>query len=300
VATQEISVAPCRLTTLWQRLYARLDCWDPDWQARAGLSIARSPARAGVGWRAVTNDEAFEAFAVAMLSGNTRRDRVERVRNSLRRPFDDFRPEVFAARPEAWIEGSELPWFRERRAGGPGLGAALLRLRRTAGILAGEGQHASADAFLAAAFAEARGSPEQVAMLLGTSREWKLPGFGVALAAEGLRILGFDVCKPDRHILRAIGSWDLVAFMRWDRKRPFTAPQARAPELLATMLAVRSLAEANEVPVTYATSAIWTAGAVSGARLTNAQFAEIGRPGEPYESGLSLIHILTLPTTSRV
>jgi len=115
-------------------------------------------------------------------------------------------------------------------------------------------------------------SPEALAMLLGNSREWKLPGFGIALAAEALRMLGLDLCKPDRHVLRAIGSWKLVDFAKWDEKGAFTAPQARPGELLATMLAVRALAEANRLGVSRANSVIWTAGAVSGARLTNAEF----------------------------
>ena len=109
-------------------------------------------------------------------------------------------------------------------------------------------------------------------MLLGNSRDWKLPGFGIALAAEALRMLGLDLCKPDRHVLRAIGSWNLVQFAKWDEKGAFTAPQARPGELLATMLAVGALAEANGLGVSRANSVIWTAGAVSGARLTNAQF----------------------------
>jgi hypothetical protein len=46
------------------------------------------------------------------------------------------------------------------------------------------------------------------------------------------------------------------------------------------MHAVRALAAANGIATTYASSVIWTAGAVSGARLTNAQLAMIGRDAE--------------------
>ena len=125
------------------------------------------------------------------------------------------------------------------------------------------------------AFAETEGSPEEMAVLLGSAPQWKLPGFGIALAAEALRNLDFDLCKPDRHILRALGSCKLVRFARWDRRGAFTAPSAGRPELLSAMLAVRRLAEANRVAVTRASSAIWIAGAVSGVRLTNQEFAAL-------------------------
>jgi len=44
------------------------------------------------------------------------------------------------------------------------------------------------------------------------------------------------------------------------------------------MFAVRSIAEVNHLGVSYTNSVIWLAGAVSGARLTNADFEEIARP----------------------
>lgn len=259
---------------VWRRLLERLSEWDPDWRTRTGLAdpsddadtIARGP---------VSNERAFEAFAVALLSGNTRWDRVESVRAELSEPFQGFRPRRFAKLSDEDIDQNILPWFRSRRAGAAGLRGGLQRLRATALLLAGGGRFASAQAILDAAFEEAAGSPETVAMLLGSHKDWKLPGFGIALAAEALRLLGHDLCKPDRHVLRAIGSWKLVRFAQWNRNGDFTAPQARPSELLQAMLAVRSLAKINGLPVSYANSVIWTAGAVSGARLTNSQLEEL-------------------------
>ena len=124
--------------------------------------------------------------------------------------------------------------------------------------------------FLQTTCQHAQGSPEMMAVLRGTNSEYKLPGFGIALAAEALRLLGCDVCKPDRHVLRAIGSWRFVNFRNWP-SGDFSAPQARTSELIATMLAVRNFALANEVGTSYATSVIWLAGSVSGARLRNAE-----------------------------
>jgi len=79
-----------------------------------------------------------------------------------------------------------------------------------------------------------------------------LPGFGIALAAEALRNLGFDLAKPDRHVCRAMGSWGLVRFERWNQKGPYTPPLTRPGELVAAMSAVRLLARINKVAVTFA------------------------------------------------
>jgi hypothetical protein len=264
-----------RETRIWANLVATMSRWDPAWRSRVGIDDQSVVLRSGEGGPPISNEQAFEAFAIALLSGNTRWDRIERIRDQLREPFDDFRPEAFAGRSDRSIDEDIMPWFRTRRAGAAGLRSGLGRLRETAGLLAGKGRFGSAQSLIEAAFAEAGGSPEAVAMLLGHAKEWKLPGFGIALAAEALRLLGYDLCKPDRHVLRAIGAWKLVHFARWDRKGEFTAPQARPSEILATMLAVRSLAETIGVAVTKANSVIWTAGAVSGARLTNAEFAAL-------------------------
>ena len=215
---------------------------------------------------------------MALISGNTRWDRIARIRSELHEPFQEFSPARYAALSDSAISETLLPWFRQRHAGAAGLNNSLMNLRKTAAVLAGSATHQNARDYLKAAFAAADGSPERLAMLIGSSPRWKLPGFGIPLAAEALRLLGFDLCKPDRHVLRAMGSWHYVQFARWDRKGEFTAPQARPPELLATMLAVRTLAGANGLGVSYANSVIWTAGAVSGPHLTNGEFEQLARP----------------------
>jgi hypothetical protein len=280
---------PARLVGVWQGLLARLALWDPDWRARTGIDAPRPLTRSASDLRAISNPEAFEAFAVALVSGNTRWDRIEPIRDALVEPFAGFDPARFAALDDAAIEQQVLPWFRRHKAGSAGLRAGLLRLRETARLLAGEGAYPSAHALIAAALREAGGSPDALAMLLGNAKPWKLPGFGIALAAEALRLLGFDLCKPDRHVLRAVASWGLVAFARWDQRGEFTAPEARPAELLATMRAVRALAAANGVETTHASSVIWTAGAVSGARLTNAQLAAIADDAERQVVGQSAV-----------
>ena len=263
---------------VWHNLLAKLGEWDPAWRQRAGLLEIDTGSRPVEGFPRISNREAFEAFAVALLSGNTRWDRIERVRGELREPFQGFDPDGFAALSEAQIDREVLAWFRDHRAGSAGLRGGLLRLRQTASILAGGGRFGSADAFIRAGMRQADGSPERLALLLGSQKDWKLPGFGIALAAEALRLLRFDLCKPDRHVLRALASWSLVSFASWSKKGPFTAPDARPRELLEAMLEVRAIAQANGVPVTYANSVIWFAGAVSGARLTNEELEAVSCP----------------------
>lgn len=219
----------------------------------------------------MSDETIFEAFAIAAISGNARWDRIAAVRSELIEPFQGFSPRRFAALDERDIRERLVPWFRRRRAGSARLTAALARLRDAARILGcDDGRNASA--FLNEVLSQAHGSPEGMAVRLGNVPGHKLPGFGIALAAEALRLLGCDVCKPDRHVMRAMGSWRIIRFRRWD-DAGFSAPQAAPAELLATMLAVRKLARANRVATSYATSAIWLAGAISGARMSNADLA---------------------------
>jgi hypothetical protein len=264
------------LRCLWVQLTERMDEWRTDWRTlitpgEAALSVAdllASPKSDRV---------IFEAFAVALVSGNTRWDRIARVRNQLHGPFQEFDPGKFAALSDAEIDQTIVPWFRARKAGAANLRTGLSRLRPAAAKLAGHRNPASAHAYLQDAFSASDGTPEGLAVTLGTSKAWKLPGFGIALAAEALRLLGLDLCKPDRHIVRAMAAWSLVHFRRWDRRGDFTPPQTDVGELRATMLAVRAIADANKVSVSHANSVIWTAGAVSGARLSNEAFKVLGR-----------------------
>jgi hypothetical protein len=258
--------------SLWHALSAQLEQWRVDWRDLI-TTPASPPPQLCPSFQTMSDRTIFEAFSIAAISGNARWDRIADIRDELNGPFRDFSPRRFAALDDRDLDEDIVPWFRRRRAGSPRLRTVLDRLRDTAKIL-GCNDARSGAAFLEEALAEADGSPEGMAVLLGTTPRFKLPGFGIALAAEVLRLLGCDLCKPDRHILRAVGSWQLVRYRRWP-DGPFRAPQAKPAELLATMLVVRRLANANGLGVSYATSAIWLAGAVSGARLTNLEFARL-------------------------
>jgi len=261
-----------RLRCLWGNLNEALDSRAQDWKGHIEIHD-RVDIDHLLGDEALTDSVIFEALALALVSGNTRWERIARIRSELAEPFLDFNPRRFATLSDTAIETQVLPWFRHRKAGSANLRASLLRLKATAVKLSGGPPKSAARSYLRAAWADGNGTPEALALALGTSEKWKLPGFGIALAAEALRNLGLDLCKPDRHIQRAIGSWSLVSFRNWERRGPFTSPQSSKSELLATMFAVRSIAEANRITVNYANSVIWYAGAVSGARMTNTDLA---------------------------
>lgn len=257
---------------IWRALGARLSEWNAEWQSLVGTSEEIPPMTSAT-FDQMSDTFIFEAFATAAISGNARWDRISAVQGELAGPFQDFSPRRFAALSDQEIDEGIVPWFRQRRAGSARLPSVLRLLRRSAEMLQ-PNYEGDARTFLKAAYAQAEGSPEEMAVLLGTGRDFKMPGFGIALAAEALRLLGCDLCKPDRHVLRAIASWQFVTFKNWPAG-DFAAPQARTPELLATMLAVRELASANGVSTSYATSVIWLAGAVSGARFTNQDFSSL-------------------------
>lgn len=260
---------------LWVGLQRRLDAWDPTWRDRIGGPKSRERlSRRQRGGR-FSDDEIFEGLLLSILSGNTQWATVERIEPELVEPFEGFSLAAYAARSDGDI-AALVPWLSARKAGSTGLKAGLVRLRDTAALLDRYArEHGSAEAYFRDALEDAGGQPEDLAVAIGSSKRWKLPGFGIALAAEAMRNIGFDLCKPDRHVLRAKGAWKLVELGSWPELSEFTAPKAKPDQLLHTMNAVRAFAETNAVSTSYATSVIWTAGATSGARLTNAQLASI-------------------------
>ena len=258
--------------SLWRRLDERLLQWNSRWQATVSTPKNIPPVAIAT-FETLSDAAIFEAFALAAISGNARWDRISAVQDELAEPFQNFSPHRFAELSDQDIDERIVPWFRQRRAGSARLPKVLRLLRRSADLLRPR-KDGDARTFLMAAGAQAEGSPEEMAVCLGTDTRFKMPGFGIALAAEALRLLGCDLCKPDRHVLRAIAAWQVVTFKNWPAGE-FAAPQARTPELLATMLAVRQLALANGVSTSYATSVIWLAGAISGARLTNEDLSSL-------------------------
>jgi hypothetical protein len=156
----------------------------------------------------------------------------------------------------------------------------LIALAKTARILQGWSVlHGSAENYFVEVIRSVGGDPKRAALELGrVGGDWKLPGFGVPIAAEALRNLGFDLSKPDRHVCRAVGSFGLVEFRRWTDRSGTKAPSPRIEEMMKVMAAVESFARGVGVRATFLDNAIWLLCARSGCHLTNEELSALALP----------------------
>ena len=207
-----------------------------------------------------SDDEVFKALLMAVLSTNTDWSKVERVQGELADLFCGFSLESYAERQSRRNRVRRVvPWFLERRAGSVSLERNLVDFIGAARKLAEHRRaHGSAESYFTSLVRRSGGDPKQAALHLGRQGEYKLPAFGVALAAEALKNLGFDVAKPDRHLGRAIGSFGMVRFERWSGRSGRTSPPltSRASQL-AVMTAVQQLATEAGRLVVVVDNAIW-------------------------------------------
>ena len=274
--------------TLWRSIESCLDRKLPQWRGQVckmGQLEAVEARCTGQPW---SDDEVFEALLMAVLSANTDWSKIERIQRELADLFCEFSLDWYAGRSPAEVKRRFLPWFedKERRAGSMSLKDGLTNLIRAARILLKYSRtHRTADGYFTSLLDRCRGDPKEAALRLGCEGPDKLPAFGVPLAAEALKNLGFDVAKPDRHIMRAVGSFGLVHFSRWTdakdgRARPVSSSKGK---LLAVMEAVQAIAEAANKRVVLVDNAIWLLCAKSRLHLTNRQLAELAPEGEPPE-----------------
>ena len=223
---------------------------------------------------------------MAVLSANTDWSKIEGVQAELADLFSGFRLEWYAERSDTEIGDRFLPWFKDRKAGSMTLERGLANLIGAARILLEYSRtHGTADGYFTSLLGRCGGDPKRAALHLGCGGEYKLPSLGVSLAAETLKNLGFDVAKPDRHIMRATGSFGLVHFGRWPEARNGRVPPVSTSKkrLLAVMAAVQEIAEAADKRVVLVDSAIWLLCAKRGLYLTNRELAEIAHGGESPE-----------------
>jgi len=263
---------------LWPAIQSRLDASLPAWPGlidRLGQVAAVERRERGDSW---SNNEVFEALLKAVLSNSTDWAKVEEVLPELEEVFSGFSLLRFAATTDEEIAGQLVPWFLAHKAGSPALRKGLMGLIRTARILQDWSErHGSAEGFFLEALASCGGDPKEAAMAIGTpGTAWKLPAFGVPLAAEGLRNLGFDMSKPDRHVCRAAGAFGLVSFRKWPDRSGTKAPEAGPRELRATMQAVETLARQAGLRPTLLDNAVWLLCARMGLHLSNQELAVLG------------------------
>ena len=263
---------------LWSNIESCLDLRHAHWRERVeefGQVRAVQQRSRGLVW---SDDQVFEAILRAVLSSNTVWSRVERVLADLSELFDSFSLEKYASYSDTTIDSRFVPWFKVRRAGSVSLRGGLLNLARAARILLRHSQrHGSADHYFTSLVHRCVGDAKQAAMRLGGQGEYKLPSLGVALAAEALKNLGFDVAKPDRHVMRALGSFGLVQFNRWTHtpggREPPRSPSGQ--KLLKVMTVAEQIVEAAERPVVFVDNAIWLLCARDELHLTNSKLSRI-------------------------
>lgn len=264
---------------LWSHIESRLNSSLPKWEEHIenfGQVAAIEERIAGRTWN---DDEVFEGLLMAVLSSGIDWSKIEKIRHELKDVFCGFSLEKYAALPDTKIASYVVPWFKERKAGSPWLKGNLVNLIRAAQKLVEYSKtHGAAERYFTSLMHQYDNDPKQVALCIGLPNKYKLPSLGVPLAAEALKNLGFDVAKPDRHILRAMGSFGLVRFNRWsDRsknKPPTTSTQS---ELYKTMASVEEVAVNAGKHVGFVDNAIWLLCARSGLDLSNAELFEIAR-----------------------
>lgn len=254
---------------LWNSIESRLDSWDSKWRERIeelGQVEAVKKRISGTTW---SDDEVFEAALMALLSSGIRWSKIEQIRPELRDIFSGFSLEAYAVFQDAKIENDLIPWFKKRKVGSPWPKRNLFYLRSTAcRLLKHSRKHSSAEHYFTSLARKCDDDPKKMAVELGRrGGKYKLKGFGIILAAEMLKNLGFDVAKPDRHILRAVESFGLVSFG--------TSARQSQPELLKTMTVVEHIAFAADKYISFVDNAIWLLCAKGELNLPNKELKEL-------------------------
>ena len=263
--------------TLWRGIESRLDSSLIDWRRRVDSLDQVAAVEARAAGREWSDDDTFRGLLLAVLSNNTDWSKIERVRPDLAKLFSDFSLNSYADLPACEIGDRILPWFLQRKAGSMTLRKDLVNLIDSARLLSEYSRiHGTAEAYFTSLVRKFDDDPKKAALLLGSRGEYKLPAFGVALAAEALKNLGFDVAKPDRHVTRAVASFGLVEFRNWPDRGGRTAPPLSSRKsYLAVMGAVQNIANAAGMPVVMVDNAIWLLCSKSGLYLTNPELAEL-------------------------
>ena len=266
---------------LWQNIQSCLDSSLHGWRNRVDGFEQVAAVEARTAGREWSDEDTFRGLLMAVLSNNTDWSKIEANQTDLSELFSDFDLKSYAELPPLEIGDRFLPWFHERKAGSATLERDLVSLIDTARLLTEHSrEHGTAESYFTSLIRQLDGDPKQAVLRLGSRSEYKLPAFGVALAAEALKNLGFDVAKPDRHVVRAVASFGLVSFRNWPDRDGRTAPSFSSKSLyLAVMRAVQDIASSAGMPVVMVDNAIWLLCAKSGLYLTNRELSDLAREG---------------------
>ncbi len=254
-----------------------LDARAGDWRNRIrqfGQVQALEDRASGKVW---SDSEVQEALVKAVLSNNTEWSKIEGILPELYELFQNYSLRFFASLSENDIDKDFVPWFKSRKAASVTLGKDLKNLIRTSRKLEQwSDTNGSAEDYFMSLYLRSNKDPKKVALDIGLpGGAYKLPAFGIPLAAEALRNMGFDLAKPDRHILRAAGSFGLVAFDNWKDQSANIPPKANKQELCSAMSEVERFARSQHEYVTYLDNVIWLLCARSGLSLSNLELKRL-------------------------
>ena len=192
-----------------------------------------------------------------------------------------------------WFHGYDLDWYASasepqtsklyghflgEHVGSQTLEARLRDLAKAAQrLMRRRDTYGTLDAYFYTLVSEA-GCPREAVSRIGRAGPHKLPGFGLALAAEALKNIGYDVAKPDRHVLRAVGSFGGVHFRKWPDRCDFKPPEATDHEKLLAMAFVQDMATATGNTTVLVENAIWLlcSECRSGLHFTNRELEHLG------------------------
>lgn len=266
-----------RCQQLWDAICARLDRSGLGWQRVIDDMQQVSAAESREAGRVWTDSEVFEALLRGVLSNNTDWAKVGRVIPELRDAFAGFDLGTFAATTDSEIHDRIVPWFKRRKAGSMTLRRSLLGLRDAALILRHwSNAHGSAEDFFLNTYSLNGSDPKRLVVALGSSAsKRKLPSMGIPIAAECVRNLGFDVCKPDRHLCRAVGAFGMVRFQFWPDQTKTKAPRPTPDEMAQAMSQIERFALLVGERPTFVDNAIWLLCAKSGVHLSNSDLGAL-------------------------
>jgi len=262
---------------LWAKIVERLDLHLPTWKEKInalGQVNAVEKRRAGGSW---SDSEVLEALMMSVLSNSMDWSKVQVMTSDLRVRMSGYDLDLFAESTDDELM-TLYRWFTSRRSGSMTLRSALGRLREASKILVAHSKknpQKGAIGFFDQALAEV-GGPIDLAMAIGMPSCWKIPGMGVPLAAEALRNLGYDIAKPDRHLVRAAAMFGMVQFSRTaSAEGHWSAPTSTQSEQRQTMVEFQNLAVAVGHITSFVDNAVWLLCAKSGLHFTNSQLEHL-------------------------
>ena len=222
--------------------------------------------------------EIFKGMVLSILSNQINWRNIDNIIDELPLIFNDYDINYYSNLHEEDINNFFIPWFKARNAGSQQLSNSLKNLIKSAKkINQIIDEYESFEKFLSKKLDQFDNDPKGlVRYFADNTSKHKLPGFGIALAAEAFKNIGFDVAKPDRHINRAVGIFGLCNFKNWKNpKKDYSTPEANDEEKIKVMMILEKMASAVNERVVFVDNVIWLLCAESGLHYTNEQLAQI-------------------------